>query len=34
MAVDLDSFIKVCIKLDELRFKNTVDWGNLAINIS
>jgi len=29
----LDRFVRVCIKLDELRFKNTVNWGELGINI-
>lgn len=33
MSRILDSFVKVCIKLDELRFKDTTDWGDLAINI-
>jgi hypothetical protein len=28
-----DRFVRVCIKLDELRFKNTIDWGRLGVNI-
>jgi len=30
---DLDSFVKICVKLDEPRFRNTVDWGCLGVNI-
>lgn len=29
----VDRFVKVCIKLDELRFAGTIDWGSLARNI-
>jgi len=31
--LDKDRFVKVCVKLDELRFKNTIDWGRLGVNI-
>jgi len=30
---NLESFVKVCMKLDELRFRNTIDWKELAPNI-
>ena|GEM_PF-5858714 len=29
----IDRFVKVCIKLDELRFAGTIDWNGLATNI-